>query len=540
MSKIKLFPFDKEKFSNLKEYNFGKNWPVVYLITDGSKEIYIGETTSMYSRAHQHFENQERKKLKDLYVISDEEYNKSAALDIESMLIQYISGDGKLKLQNGNKGLLNHNYFDRDKYRAKFETIWKQLTDLKIVHNPLVQIKNSDLFKYSPYKALTEDQINVVEKLLKEISKGTKSNFIINGGPGTGKTILAIYLVKSLLETEETKHLKIGLVIPMTSLRETVKKVFRSIKGLSAKMIIGPGDVVKEKYDILIVDESHRLKQRKNIVNYESFDKTNKILGLNNSGTELDWIIKSSKHRIFFYDKNQSVRPSDVHESQFIKLDAEQYELKSQLRIAGGLGTEGERYIKFIENLFDLKQKGLEKFVSYEFKVFDDIKLMVDEVKKKDYAYKGLSRMVSGYAWPWSSKNDPSKHDIEIQGTKLFWNSVTTDWVNSRNAINEVGCIHTVQGYDLNFAGVIIGPEITYDKIKNKISIRAENYFDMNGRRGVEDPLELERYIINIYKTLLTRGIYGTYVYIVDNDLREYIKSHVVNSHNPIIVKNHI
>jgi len=120
---------------------------------------------------------------------------------------------------------------------------------------------------------------------------------------------------------------------------------------------------------------------------------------------------------------------------------------------------------------------------------------------------------------------------IEIDNVKLKWNSTIHNWVYSTNAINEVGCIHTIQGYDLNYAGVIVGPEIYYDLKDNKIKIHPEKYFDMNGKRGVEDQKELERYIINIYKTLLTRGIYGTYIYVVDKDLRDYFKSKLlVNS----------
>ncbi len=120
------------------------------------------------------------------------------------------------------------------------------------------------------------------------------------------------------------------------------------------------------------------------------------------------------------------------------------------------------------------------------------------------------------------------KHDIEIGDLRLVWNSIAQDWVNSPNAINEVGCIHTVQGYDLNYVGVIIGPEFSYDIENKKFKVDKEKYFDTNGRNGITDPNELERYIINIYKTLLTRGIKGTYVYVVDENLRSYL-SQIVN-----------
>lgn len=100
-------------------------------------------------------------------------------------------------------------------------------------------------------------------------------------------------------------------------------------------MVIGPSEVVDtdNPYDVLIIDESHRLKQRRNITNYKSHDDVNKKLGLDNDGTEFDWILQSSKHQVFLYDKNQSIRPSDIHPDTFSKLDAEQYELKTQIRV---------------------------------------------------------------------------------------------------------------------------------------------------------------------------------------------------------------
>ena len=518
MSEIKTFSFNKDSFDKIKNYEYGKNWPVVYIIKN-DEEIYVGQTTNAYNRSKSHYENPIRQKLKNIHIITDEEYNVSATLDIESWLIQYMSADGSFVLQNGNEGLKNHNYFDKEKYKAKFENIWKKLQEMNLAKKDLVQIRNSDLFKYSPYKALTDDQIYVVLDLFKKIKSEQQKTYIINGKPGTGKTILAIYLVKYLKEHNDTKNLEVGLVIPMTQLRGTIKKVFSKVKGLKSNMVIGPNDVTKRKYDILIVDEAHRLKQRKNITNYASFDLTNKQFGLDNNGTELDWILKSSKHQIFFYDKNQSIRPSDLRPEKFSELGAIHYDLVSQQRISAG-----DEYVNFIDDLFDMQEVDKYKFPDYDLKIYDDIHKMVSDIKKKD-AELHLCRMVAGYAWEWKSRNDPSTHDIEIDGLKLKWNSTNQDWVNSPNALNEIGCIHTVQGYDLNYVGVIIGPELSYDEKNNKLVIKADNYMDANGWRGISDPKELERYIINIYKTLLTRGIKGTYIYIVDENLSKYFNA---------------
>ena len=292
-------------------------------------------------------------------------------------------------------------------------------------------------------------------------------------------------------------------------------------------MVLGPNDVVKKEYDLLIVDEAHRLQRRKNIMGYGYFDRVNRRFGLDNNGTQLDWIMKSSKHQVFFYDENQSIKPSDIRPEDFRNINSKKYTLNTQMRVEAG-----EEYIKFIEDIFDLKSPQNTTFENYDFKVFDDIEEMVNEIKIKDKKYK-LCRVVAGFAWPWHTnpgkKNRQQNYDIEINGLKLVWNSTAQDWVNSPNAVNEVGCIHTVQGYDLNYVGVIIGPEFFYDEEKRKFSIDREKYFDINGRNGITNPEELERYIINIYKTLLSRGIKGTYVYIVDESLRRYFKDKINN-----------
>jgi DUF2075 family protein len=161
-------------------------------------------------------------------------------------------------------------------------------------------------------------------------------------------------------------------------------------------------------------------------------------------------------------------------------------------------------------------------FEDYDFRVFDSVQDMIFAIKEKDKQY-GLSRVVAGYAWSWKTRNG-GEYDIDIDGLKLVWNSTQDDWVNSKNAINEVGCIHTVQGYDLNYTGVIIGPEVSYDPEKHEILVHKDKYEDINGKRSLSKPEELKSYILNIYKTLLTRGIYGTYLYVSDENLRKYLK----------------
>ena len=120
-----------------------------------------------------------------------------------------------------------------------------------------------------------------------------------------------------------------------------------------------------------------------------------------------------------------------------------------------------------------------------------------------------------------------SHKDITIENMSFKWNSVVKDWINSENALNEIGCIHTSQGYDLNYCGLIFGNEISFDQLRNEIIINEENYFDKYGKIGIDDKEELKSYIINIYKTMLLRGIKGTYIYVCDKNLKEYFSNFI-------------
>lgn len=509
--------YDSESLTHTSGEVFTKNWPVVYLLENGT-EMYIGQTYNSEARFKQHFKNPDRKILSRSHIIIDEEYNQSATLDIESWLIQYMAADGQFRLQNSNKGLADHEYYDRERYRSKFEVIWKDLQVKKLAINELVQLRNTDLFKYSPYKALTEEQLSIAKTIRDAVLIGHNTCFIINGGAGTGKSVLASFLVK-YLKHAELEGIKIGLIVPMTSLRNTFRKVFASIKGLSAAMVLGPGEVVGKEFDVLIVDEAHRLRQRKNLTAFGPFDAANRYYGLNKAGNQLDWIIKASKTQILLYDEDQNVMPGDVPPASFRALPALQYQLTSQLRVLGG-----NDYIDYIDGILNMIQPAKRSFDKYDLQYFDNIHEMQNAIKQKDEEF-GLARIVAGYAWNWSTKKDASvDYDIELDGLKLKWNSTNNDWVNSPNALNEVGCIHTVQGYDLNYVGVIIGPEVSYDVSTKTIRIDKTKYLDYNGRRSIDSDEELTRYILNIYKTLLTRGIRGVYVHAVDPGLERYLK----------------
>jgi hypothetical protein len=525
----------------------------VYLIKNDKRKLaYVGETTNAFNRIKNHFANEDRLVLNTITLIGSDRFNKSATLDIESQLIQYLSAENTYKLQNGNGGLTHHNYYEKPFYRDIFQEIWARLKSEKLVSKSIEEIENSDLFKYSPYKALSDDQRTSVIEIINNLNAQQHASIFVEGSAGTGKTILATYLMKLLhsplpaadeiedlegyrleeyrfLETfhQNFRDANIGLVVPMTSLRKSLKTVFGAIGGLKTNMVIGPSDAVKKEYDILIVDEAHRLAQRKNIPNYGSFDATNRSLGLGNEGTQLDWIMRSSKHQIFFYDEAQSIKPSDIPKEKFQEVkhqSAKPIKLTSQMRVSAG-----SDYINFVDRL--LKCQPLDDLTipeNYDFRLFTSFQDFHKEIIIKEKEL-GLCRLIAGYSWPWISKSDKSLYDIEIEGTKLQWNNVHIDWINSADPKVEVGCIHTTQGYDLNYAGIIFGKEITYNRQLNRIEIIRKNYHDRNGSAGIDDDERLKEYVVNIYKTIMYRGIKGTLVYACNQELRDYLASYIKN-----------
>lgn len=557
-----------EGIKNLRHYNnsVGENWPVVYVLNN-DKEAYVGETVNVARRTEQHLGNSAKKNLTEIRIISDKDFNKSVVLDLEAFLIKHMAADDKYTLLNGNNGIQDHNYFDRSRYEEEFKGIWNKLRKLGVVKKTIEDIENSELFKYSPYKSLGPEQISAELEILKAFAEhiGDENGVtvIVNGGAGTGKTVLAIYLMKlfadinskGLSEPEEDEYLdedaeyvyaaesiggieKLGIVFPQKSLRESLKDVFKCIGSLSSKMVLDTSDVVRDyvktgkKYDLLIVDEAHRLKcrNRGHLSYYPKFDKCNADLGLDKmEGTELDWIFMCSRNRIIFRDDLQTIRPCDIETEVFKDILENRYKstivtqaLETQWRCNGG-----DNYIDYVRDILSCNAKEFREIDNYDFKLYEDPNKMIEDIKILDEKM-GLCRTAAGYAWKWKSKKDKKAFDIIFDDRQYRWNSTDVKWIESKNSIDEIGCIHTVQGYDLNYLGVIIGEDIKYNTITEKIYADKTCYHDQQGKSGVaNDQDALRDYLTNIYLTLMTRGIRGTYVYVCDPALREYMSQFI-------------
>jgi DUF2075 family protein len=584
--KIERLNFTKEAVSSWAPGNDrNTNWPVVYVLDEAiaggpatqgvrANDVYVGESRNAVARMRQHLVSKDKQHLRTLRVIVDESFNKSVCLDLESYLIRMLAGDGAYRVLNRNDGITESEYFDRDRYQPSFLEVFDQLRRDGVFTRSIPEIENSDLFKLSPFKALTPDQAvaveGILEGLVEDLATGMPSTTVVQGDPGTGKTVVAIYLLKLLVDIGDTlptedldsdsrfseffagenrEHLsgiRIGLVVPQQSLRESIRKVFKKTPGLKPEMVMTAFEVGEsdEHYDLLVVDESHRLNQRANqpsgVQNKKFQLITEKLFGTNDTTkTQLDWIRAKSTHQILLLDAAQSVRPADLPPEVLASLVERaraahrHYPLATQMRVQAGAD-----YVGYVRRILGSTVGGVsrpplpETFAGYDLRMFDSVVEMHAEVRRLD-AEVGLSRLLAGFAWAWKTKTDKTAYDIEFTDAQLRWNSTQTDWIASPTSIEEVGSIHTVQGYDLNYAGVIIGPDLKYNAAAGRLFVDRAQYFDVKGKENnkvlgkVYTDDDLLRFITNIYAVLLTRGIRGTFVYVCDPGLQEYLQKFI-------------
>lgn len=591
----KEYSFDDNTPKNLLSNRSILNWPVVYLLYNDEK-IYIGETINVYKRMSQHLKNKDKRKLNNLRIISDKDFTKSATLDIESSLIELLNLDYENSVTNKrlpineNGGVSKHKYANLAEFSQNsivFEQIWKKLREIQIASTELQILKNSNLFKFSPCKPLNSDQINARDLVLSFFGRNSEQGikdktFIIQGGAGTGKTILGLYLLKLLTssdkelnfykdyqedEVEEEnepeyiqnikrirdyygkRELKVAYVISMQSFNKTIKTVLSSNHklGLKANMVKIANDISREHFDIVIVDEAHRLKRNYKLgKEKKAFEDINKKLGFSNDGDQLDWILHNSDYQILFYDEKQSVKPSDVEKQKFDAIlnntnRTMSFPLQTQMRLMSNID-----YLGYIDDILKCEAKEKidpgEDYILEFCETIDELENVIKSCEERD----GLSRMVAGFSWPFKNSSfvDDNKctnkkqiKDVIIENKEYYWNLTRTNWVSSsgeEEAIQQIGCIHTIQGYDLNYCGVIFGREIGYSKEKNEFFIRPEYYHDSAGKD--QDEHKLKEHILNIYRVLLSRGIKGTYVYVsndfkpkdINNDeLKAYLKKYM-------------
>lgn len=548
------------------------NWPVVYILDSAgssrSPSVYVGETVSAASRMRQHLQAPSKSGFRRAHVVIDETFNKSACLDLESHLIRWLAGDGRFTVLNGNEGIIDAQYYEREHYRETFRDVFEQLRSKGIFQRTIPEIENSDLFKLSPFKVLTREQAiaveQIVEAFLADLASGAQSTSVIHGNPGTGKTIVAIYLVKLLADIRDyddadeieqdsifseffvpenrelLQDVRIGLVVPQQSLRESIRKVFKKTPRMDSRQVLSPFDVGASStpFDLLIVDETHRLNQRANqssgVRNRQFIQINETLFGSDDlNKTQLDWIQTQSSHRVLLIDEHQAVRPADlprnVLHSEITRAQNthRRFPLAQQMRVR----AEAD-YVGFMRAMLRGASTAGSRpdFGDYDLRFFASVAEMQGAIRERESEV-GLSRLVAGFAWDWKTRNKRPGFDFAIEEIEFTWNRTDKDWINSPSSIDEVGSIHTVQGYDLNYTGVIIGSDLRYDPETREVIVDRDAYRDKKGKEHLRKlkrettDSDLLNLIQNIYAVLLTRGVLGTYVYVCDPALREYIRA---------------
>ena len=361
--------------------------------------------------------------------------------------------------------------------------------------------------------------IKTMDQCLKDKKKRT---MIIQGGPGTGKSVLAVNVLKELI----SKSLNASYVTKNSAPREAylkllsncdlkkevnIRQLFRSPFGLSK--------TPTNFYDCLIVDEAHRLVKQM----YRDYSGKNQVMEC----------INASYLTIFLIDEDQRITTKDIGSIDEINKWAnclnsrvimnDELILKSQFRCNGS-----DEYIQFVNNLLQIGETVDVDFkeLNFDLRVYDNPNKMRDDLRKINQE-SNKARMVAGYCYDWDVKYGRGDYDIVLKdGFKAKWNLVDDKiWAINPKSFEEVGCIHTAQGLEFDYVGVFIGTDLTYDENSGKIITKKEEISDDDKSSGIQhaDDLLAEKLIKNTYKTLLTRGQKGCFIYCEDKALEKHI-----------------
>lgn len=373
--------------------------------------------------------------------------------------------------------------------------------------------------------------------------KNEKSVVIIKGGPGTGKSVISMNLLGGFLKEE----LNVKFVAPNSSFRDVmINSLSRDNTKIRLNSLFkgsaGFVDSEKNIFDVIIVDEAHRLK---NSMAYQ-------YMGEN----QVEDIVKAAKKSIFFVDDNQVIRPEDIGSTSEVYRVAEKFnakvyeiELTAQFRCAGAEG-----YINWLDHTLQIHDtanfNGWDK-KDFDFQVFDNPNDLYKQIKEKS-SNGHKARVLAGYAWKWTSADEGNSNgeicDVQVPefDFKLPWNSrrVGTTWAIDEAGINQVGCIHTSQGLEFDYVGVIIGDDLKFNPKTLSFYTDWKNYKDVKGKQTLKNDLEkLNKLVKNIYKILMTRGMKGCYVYFTDKETEKYFKSRMGNNiaeEKPISIEKEI
>ncbi len=430
--------------------------------------------------------------------------------------------DGALELQEFIKKFVKYG----DKTNILYEIENGKIRPSKVLADSL-----SSMLEGNKEFILIDDQKIVYEtalKLAKDSSELNKNVLIVEGGPGTGKSVVAINLL-----TELTKRGDVTQYVTKNSAPREVYQVKLSGKFTKTRisnLFSSSGsfyNIEADTFDSLIVDEAHRLNAKSGLFSH---------LGEN----QIKELINAAKLCVFFIDEDQRVTLKDIGKKSEIIKWAEILGTKvTSLRLASQFRCNGsDGYLAWIDNLLQIRETANDSLegINYDFEVIDNPSLLHEKIIELNLK-KNKSRLLAGYCWKWISKKNPNLKDIVIGDYKATWNlnSHGQSWIIHPDSVSEVGCIHTSQGLELDYVGVIIGPDLIVrdDKIITDVTKRASSDQSVKGikNRLKENPEEAKKeadiIIKNTYRTLMTRGMKGCYIYSVDPETQNYFNKHL-------------
>jgi DUF2075 family protein len=384
---------------------------------------------------------------------------------------------------------------------------------------------NQEFTLIDEQKIVFETALQLVDRA---ISEKKKQVLIVEGGPGTGKSVVAINLLARLTGNQKLVHYVSKNSAPRSVYAEKLKG-YRTKSSID-NLFKGSGQYHGERpnqFACLLVDEAHRLNEKSGLY---GTDGENQILE----------IIQSAWCSVFFVDENQRVTLKDIGSKAAIRdwaarqgAEVTDMKLESQFRCGGSDG-----YLAWLDHVLQIRDTANTDLndVGYEFGVCDSATELRNLMVEKNNQPRTKARLVAGYCWKWNSKTDASAYDIVFpaEDFQMQWNlaSDSSLWIMKEESINQIGCIHTCQGLEIDYVGVIIGPDllIRYGKVVTDPSKRASSDKSVFGwkKRMKEDPAraaaELDLIIKNTYRTLMTRGMKGCYIFSDDEETRDWFR----------------
>lgn len=411
----------------------------------------------------------------------------------------------------------------------------------KLLNEVSAMIEEGDTSAFS----LLEDQIvarnMILDKIRPLIHEGKdgfqKSVIIVNGGPGTGKTVIALHVLAELAKLDSKSGLNIRYATKSKPLLEGVRAQIRPAVRTMFSNVTSfiPANFDENAMDVLLVDEAHRIQKSANNQYTKAENRTNL--------PQIDTIIRSSKITVFFIDDKQAIRGVEIGSASLIKEAAERWNAKveectltSQFRCNGS-----DNYMDWMEQvLYNKEITSVFSPSDFDLQVMDDPQEMYDKLVEIDKKEGQTARIMAGFCWKWSKvldENGDLVKDVRIGNFAMPWESSDSiqklpagyvkwyEWAYRPEGIKQCGCIYTAQGFEFDYAGVIIGPDLKYDTVTKKIiTDKSESQDPVLKRTVAEANMTFDEYVRNIYRVLMSRGMKGCYLYIVDEPLRQYFK----------------